>query len=376
MDSGIAATGDAASLDATQDTAATPDTSVPTADAHVTLPEAAPPDTCANGTLTGDTFLPGAIYFLGQIQSSPSKPIGVAHWSDPGTFCLGMPANFANWAQIRPTDGRLLYMNAYPGGAQGFDNTVREFHADGCVTPTTTTAAPANPLANDPVVPTPMCDTEGGITTGTGNFRISPEGDVYYECNTSTGFPGIGWYGPNGQVLRDVGTELKRIGRGKIAYVSPTPDPTTGRTDPYIADLTAPLTSPKSIPVTPASPFNYGLFMGGRALDAGGFLIVIEPQGTGVAESADLWQVNPDGTASKVGSYPIVPDVPFSALLLQPDDGWLDGCNGLLQMADINTTPGFDYAIVRRTLPGESSFVYGSPSGEIVMPTGYLVGVP
>ena len=73
-----------------------------------------------------DKFDPGDVYIFGTLASGRCEFGAVAHWGDPSTPLVGFDC-YANddSAIVRPTDGRLLYMNH-------FENLIREFHCDGC----------------------------------------------------------------------------------------------------------------------------------------------------------------------------------------------------------------------------------------------------
>jgi hypothetical protein len=306
-------------------------------------------DLCTMGkvSVTRDTLNPGDVYMFAEIRGAGNY-LDITHWSDTTSACVGFPNLIGRSAMIRPTDGRLLYLDDQ-------DGILREFHAESCGTPAASGyPAQAIVLANDTVVPTPMCATDGS-SLGVMNFRFSPEGDLYYLCRLDQA-----WYDATGaKVYSDVGLDFDSVGRGKVAYIETGP--------PMVLDLaTGNLTI-----VTAPDPFVNSQFVAVRARDAGGFWVARSPAGAGYG--TDLWQVNPDGTGTKVGSYSATIPAGLAGGVLW--DGYLDGCNGLLQIAH-EGTPVSRGVVLRRDLSGASAIAYDDTNDPFVKVDAYLVTGP
>ena len=73
--------------------------------------------------LTSDVFDPANIYLAGTLQEGACYRDAIASWTCPSTAVTGFSCDFDNnstgaertSAQIRPSDGRLLYANAFEG---------------------------------------------------------------------------------------------------------------------------------------------------------------------------------------------------------------------------------------------------------------------
>jgi hypothetical protein len=333
-------------------------------------------DQCTSGiiSIASDVLNPGDVYLNGTLKDGACYVDALTHWSDPNSACTGFDCYFDPLtAVIRPTDGRMLYMNT-------FEYLIREFHAESC--PMARGGAyPSAPLANDTIIPTPMCpDATGGALagvampdagiTGVAGFVVSPEGDVYYHC-FKVGGEGAVWYDLAGNAVYDEsnGYPLYKIARGRMALVRSQAlqnfklaNLTTG----VLTDIGAP--PPWTHDAGAFSPPT-GFIMAIRALDPAGFWVAV-----GFTSSdPELWEIHPDGTSTKIGSYPPVPT--GQGVYSSTGQAALDGCGALLQVSiDLRASQN---TIVRRQVQGSSLVVYDEATMPLVRIFGsYLVTGP
>lgn len=308
-------------------------------------------DTCSNGivSIASDVLNPGDVYLDGTLQEGVCGADALTHWSDPNSACTGFDCYFEGGnAVIRPTDGRMIYYTFTS------EYALREFHADSCPMPAMS-AYPSNPLANDTIIPTPMCPTrDGAANVDVAGFVVSPDGDVYYHCFGSGG--GV-WYDLAGNAVYNEsnGYGLIKVAHGHTALV--------GLSAIYkLANLTT-----GALTDVAAPPWNLGSILAIRAMDTAGFWVAVLPMTSGDPE---LWELHPDGTSTKVGSYP---PAPVGQTISSP--AALDGCGALLQ---ISSGPGaLEDTIVRRRVQGSSQVVYDEATNPLVkIHTSYLITGP
>jgi hypothetical protein len=310
-------------------------------------------NTCSNGivSIASDVLNPGDVYLDGTLQEGVCGADALTHWSDPNSACTGFDCYFEGGnAVIRPTDGRMIYYTFVSEFA------LREFHADSCPMPPMS-AYPSNPLANDTIIPTPMCPTldDGAANVNVAGFVVSPEGDVYYHC-FGPGAPV--WYDLAGNAVYEEsnGYALQKIARGHVALVA--------LSAIYkLANLTTGVLT--DIPAPPWSPG--GAILAIRAMETAGFWVAVLPI---TSSDPELWELHPDGTSTRVGSYPPPPvgqQIQASAAL--------DGCGALLQMSSGPAT--FEDTIVRRQVQGSSQVVYDEATNPLVkIHISYLITGP
>jgi hypothetical protein len=285
--------------------------------------------------LTGDRFNPGDVYLYGTLMKGQTNPYGaIAHWSDPNQACVGFDSHFNEGnAAIRPTDGRLYYLNTN-------ESTLRQFRMDLCGSPSVATY-PVDPLANDSVVPTPKCGS-----VGISDFRFSPEGDLYYQCNNSADHSWLS--DKTGAKVFDGSGRVRRIGLSQVALLE---YGIYGGTFKIGNLATGTITdvawSPAQPTINPDAT---------RARDAGGFWIGFKND---AGSDAQLWQVTPDANATLVSSYP--PPPPVNDLL--GAGSALDGCLGLLQYG--HNLQGQNI-IIRRDTMGGSAIGFNASDGPLV----------
>jgi hypothetical protein len=339
---------DAAADDAAADDAAADAPTEPPPEAGL-MPDGAPvvlSNQCTMGTISvvSDIVNPGDVYLDGTLEEGACGRDALTHFSDPNTACLGFDcALIGMGAMIRPTDGRLLYTE---------NGLLREFHEEICLHPSPQLGYPTNPIANDTLIPTPMCDPV--VTHGVLEFQVSPEGDVYYSCNNGGSLPA--WYTLSGTKVYDPtdSSTLRHVGRNKLALVS----------DASFNLKLVDLSTGAGTSVVPTIVTSTVIAI--RARDAGGFWAAVG----GTNDSADLWQIDPSGQATKTGSYPAVPAG------VTAGDGKLDGCGALLQMGS-DGGPAFHDVIVRRELPATSAVVYTEANNPAVkIHASYLITGP
>ena len=279
-------------------------------DSDPDLPEPPPlPEACPGDVLGGDVFSSREVYIGGTLSEGSCGRDAVAHWSSANDAVTGFDCYFdPRTAAIRPSDGRLLYVNV-------FEDVLREFHCDVC--PSTEDGYPDDPLANDPILPTPACDGEVSL-----RFLLAPDEDLYlYACQDGT----TNWYASDGEVY--VAPDLRHLGFGRI-----------GLTNNEIVHLQTGevVTWNDAVNQDPIAV---------RADPKGGFLVVTE------VEQPALLHVDVDGTLSKLGIYPFAPEG-YDPL----HTARLDGCGALLQFASGPET--FEDGIIRRDTDFNSDVVY------------------
>ena len=141
------------------------------------------PSSCNSET---DVFEPGQVYLLGSLSGVDCAPSAVASLKEPALESVGFPCGIDRQsAVIRPSDGRLLYLDTMA-------KAVRVFTLDDHPYDTGQGACryPDDPTANDAEVPTTACDNSGGPA----DFRLAPDIEgIWYTC---TNTPGL-WFDEN-----------------------------------------------------------------------------------------------------------------------------------------------------------------------------------
>jgi hypothetical protein len=305
---------------------------------------------CTNGivSIASDVLNPGDVYLDGTLEKGACYEDALTHWSDPNSACTGFDCNFLGGsAVIRPTDGRMLYMNSS-------ELVLREFHADACPMPAMS-AYPSNPLANDTIIPTPMCPVAAGVpTTGVTRFVVSPEGNIYYHCVGVEAIMAL-WYDLAGNLVYDEsnGYALQKVARGRTALV--------GSGSNYkLANLTTGVLTDVAAP-----PWTAGYIVAVRALDPAGFWVAAASG----SSDPELWEIHPDGTSTKIGSYPPLPAGQSLAVAAT-----LDGCGALLQICSGPMVS--EGTIVRRQVQGSSQVIYDDATMPLVKIGFYLITGP
>lgn len=284
--------------------------------------------TCSsNAVLTGDVFDPGEVYLAGTLSEGARWLDAMAHWSSPGSAAIAFDCYFDNSsAQIRPTDGRLVYTNT-------FEYLLREFHCDGCPY---SGNYPDVYLDNDAVLPTAPCDDQYKL----GAFLLSPEGGRVHQCWQSND-----WYDETGKsVYSDPDDLLVHLGHGDLAL-------TTTRVVHLASGASSPIVGLPDRPV---------LTVRAEAPDRFLLALAVEEMAPG-APVADLWSVDAAGAATLVGVYP---SLPAGAQWAELYSAKLDGCGGLVFFA--SGPEVFQDIIVRLDLSGSSQIVFDEATEPLV----------
>ncbi|WP_437632017.1 hypothetical protein [Sorangium sp. So ce854] len=291
----------------------------------------APDCSGASAAVTGDVLDPDQVYLAGTLLEGACGRDAVAHWSSPDSAVVGFHCHVdERSARIRPTDGRLLYTNV-------FEDLLREFHCDDC--PSRGNAYPEAPLDNDPVLPTPRC--ADGLAPRDG-FLVSPTGAVLYRCSSDTAT----WYDERGRVAHaDPEDPLLHLGHGDLALAA--------RSVVHLATST-------STPITGLPGGRLLHTVRARAPDR--FLLVLEAERpTEDGGSQELWEVDGDGVAARLGAFP---PLPAGAVHVSASTSKLDGCGALLQFG--GGIGLLEDVIVRRDIGGASEVVYTEATEPLV----------
>jgi hypothetical protein len=283
----------------------------------------------------GDVFDPAEVYLAGTVHESACYRDVLAHWSTPDVAAAGFDCEWDNrTAQVRPTDGRLLY-------GYNFEQVIHEFRCDVCpYTCEGCSYAGANypdvTVDNDPVLPNPC---PGGTHSG---FLIWPDGSLLHRCY---GYKHE-WYDSNGRIVySDPEDPLIHVGHGGL-----------GLTHTRVVDLVA----GSAVPFVGAPP---GPPLTARARLPGGFLAVFAATDTPDAANLDLWEIDEGGVATLVGSYPPLPP-DTSAQFVFEGDGRLEASGVLIQFG--GGAEVFEDIILRREIGKASEVVYTEASDPLV----------
>ncbi|KYF60541.1 hypothetical protein BE11_11725 [Sorangium cellulosum] len=291
----------------------------------------APDCSGASAAVTGDVLDPHQVYLAGTLSEGSCGRDAVAHWSSPGSAVVGFDCHVdERSARIRPSDGRLLYTNV-------FEDLLREFRCDDCSF--RGNDYPEAPLDNDPVLLTPPC--ADGLAPLTG-FLVSPAGAVLYRCRSDEAT----WYDESGRVAyADPEDPLLHLGHGDLALA---------------ARSVVHLATSASLPITGLPGDRLLHTVRARAPDS--FLLVLESERpTDDGSSQELWQVDGDGAATRLGAFP---PLPAGAVQVSAYTSKLDGCGALLQFG--GGTGVLEDVIVRRHIGGASEVVYTEAADPLV----------
>lgn len=288
--------------------------------------------TCNAGPPTGDVLDPGEVYILGHIDKFGSDDFGIMHWISPTSVAAGFRDIDTQDPWIRPTDGRLLYLQFKNVGV------TREFRCDACPYDG---QFPDAPTENDVELPL-ICPKEFGKVSFALDFLVSPTGRVLQLCSTG---PFNTWYDLDGTVVySDPEDRPVHLGYGDLML-----------TETRVVHLPSGMASPiVGLPSTTVFTV--------RAAAPDKFLLVMHVEGAeGYDGVQDLWEVAADGSAERIGAFP---PLPAGAMSIGAGSSKLDACGGLLQtgfgVSQINDV------IVRRDLSGTSQVVYTDKSDPLV----------
>ncbi|WP_437751607.1 hypothetical protein [Sorangium sp. So ce1389] len=275
--------------------------------------------------VAGDVFDPGEVYVMGTLEESSCYRYAVAHWSRPDSAAVGFTCDATTWsAQIRPTDGHFLYVDAALD-----DDRLREFRCDGC--PYDGGDYPIAPHDNDTVLPTPACERD---ILGTTQFLVSATGAVLHRCNVAAAT----WYDETGKVVyADPDSPLLHVGHGDLAL-----------TRRSVVDLA----TSASTPIV-GLPDRQIRTVRAKAPDKFLLVIDVEPDAPPEDGRQELWEVDGAGNATQLGAFP---PIPADLLYVFATSSKLDACGGLVQIGHAAEL-AID-VIVRREIGGTSEVVY------------------
>lgn len=293
------------------------------ADAGGDGPESAGAGGGTGVVLTMGPLDPNEVYLLGTLRPGSSGWDALAHWSNPNRYTVGFSSEI-NDRSVQIWKGQLVYRSFVERGLRIFQpdltSTLKADDLD----------YPRDPERNDPILKTPPCSAEddGPLT-----FLTSPDDRLIYQC------PDEAWYEDGEKVVDSMPAaegRLLALGYDGVVLV----DPISRRFavmsladgQQHILDANFPETY---------RPIAYR-----TAKD--GFHIVAEREAND--PTPELWLITPDGSASRVGSYPI----PLDGINYQPYNAVLSGKDELFE-------PGYDASndlILLRDLSGTSKIVY------------------
>jgi hypothetical protein len=289
-----------------------------------------------SGILFGsDVLSPDQVYLAGTLAEGSCGRDAIVHWSSPNVGATGFDCYFdERTAKIRPTDGRLLYVNT-------FEDELREFSCDDCPFTAQSAMYPPKVLDNDTVLSTLPCDP---ATNPMSAFLISPDdGSVLHTCQADA----FTWYDATGaiayaSVMKD--DQLLHLGHGGKAL-----------TESRVIDLlTQAAVSITGLPANQNVDFV-------RALAPDKFLVVLEPPtGAPDHDAQELWSIDATGVATMLGVYPPLPaGTTASSFSIS-----LDSSGALFEFGEGAMV--FEDIILRRIVGGASEVVYDEANKPLV----------
>lgn len=270
---------------------------------------------------------PTAVYTMGQLAHTFAQ--GVVRADAPDTYLFGISYEASN-------RGALLLGKAllYPTGG-----VLRRFVPDAEISGQAIDVDyPSEPTANDPIVDTPACSGEALMNYG---FLASPSGRLIYFCNDERQ-----WYEGDEAVygdmpylaaLHDNGFALANLGGVEFGSRA-------------IVNIDEPIAQrPVAISGDTKAVRSHGE----------GFRVVVRDRTD--PGTFRLWQVAFDGSAENIGEYPAAPDIVSCERIGNFDSrqSALDPDDALYQWCGVRSEARF--ALIRRTLAGESEVLYNDP---------------
>jgi hypothetical protein len=247
----------------------------------------------------------------------------------PDVAIAALPCDvLENLAMVAP-DGTLLYVLETLG-----EQSLRVFRCDGCPGWAPSPGAPFDfpepTLQEDPVLPTPPCDAGVGGMQLQG-FLVAPDGERIHTCG------GV-WYSEDGDRVAEGITPL-RYGFDGLLLLA------TGEREHALFDIEAGVERPiTGLPPCPRIVARAGL--------ESGFLIALE---CGLAE---LWSIDGDGSAVRVGVYPPFPDGEWEV-----GSGQLTAGGELIQYVHSSSESEFRETVVRRVIGRPVERVFSTEEG-------------
>jgi hypothetical protein len=247
------------------------------------------PSSCNSET---DVFEPGQVYMLGSLSGVDCAPSAIASLKEPAFESVGFPCGIDRQsAVIRPSDGRLLYLDTV-------GKKVRVFTRDDHPYDTGQGACryPDDPTANDAEVPTTSCDNSGGPA----DFRLAPDLEgIWYTCTNTPGLwfdendVQIGFLGGSTPLARGYGTSVLATQGSAETATAASLELYAGSSQVDLGDLA-----------------QEGDVLAVRVLDDG-YHVVIQGDGEGTGQ---IVLIGADGSVTSGGAYPSLPaDVSLDA---------------------------------------------------------------
>lgn len=274
-------------------------------------------------------FHPSEVYALGTVRVGVGGSPVLFQYRDPRYAAAGFPENVELPSLALRADGALLYTRIN-------EWLLREFRCDGCPGFGPGDGYPSAVIDNDPVLPTPPCETTE-VRDRNLAFLVSPSGERVHRCHGN-------WYAESGEPL-DVGGEPIRYGHdGRLLLAQPSGSYSVFDRGSGVATVVA------RVHACPR--------LASRVARESGFLVALDcPVGT------ELWRIEHDGSASAEGTYPPLP-LGYEFLIdseLTPD--------GVLVQYIAGSSLPIAHAIVERSLEGptEIRFDEGARPPSLVM---------
>lgn len=269
-----------------------------------------------------DILDPNEVYIFGTVSPGSCGRSIITHWTTPHQGAVGFDCYTNEGAAIiAPGRNRLLFFNT-------FEDRLREFHCDGACVLTGNGALqyPRNPMANDPILPTPPCDAAGSRLA---QFSVWPDGAVIHRCPSRAS----GWLDDQGIEVIGLTDELIALGRQRSALVQ------VRNEYAIINTLTSSVTPVLGLPERPT-------LITSRSRVPSGFWVVVSDE-----DQPQLWSIDATGIASQVFTYAPAPQG------YQPNlRGRLDAQQNLFQTGRGPET--FEDIIVRSERGGPTTVVY------------------
>jgi hypothetical protein len=290
------------------------------------------PSTCASAS---DTFDPDAVYLLGSVPGAECSPSAVAALTSPDVESVGFGCGMdAGSAAIRPSDGRLVYLDGDTGRLLVFRKDEYSYDAN-----TEACTYPVDPTGNDQVIATTACNESIGAPS---EFLFAPDAEgVWYTCASASGL----WFDENHDRIDGVGTRPPLL-RGRSGSL-----------------LAGSLDSPRELVLVVGKGASEvaiggtlpeeGKLLAMRALDDG-FWIVVQNDGEGTIER---FLVGLDG--SSVASEGMYPALPASVSFDAAGAGQALDASGALYVAVVDRRAGpAASGVAKLVLDGAAAVVY------------------
>ena len=258
-------------------------------------------------------FDPQNVYLAGTVAVGPCGREVMTDYESPDVAVAGFDCAFNQRAAGISTSGVLTYFNTAEG-------RLREFTCDDCPGWNPTDPYPSNPLANDVILPTPLCEDR------TLDFALSPDGRRMHRCPSSGG-----WMDPGGAQVLENETVVTYGWSGFVLTNDVVIDTATGERRPTGLPAGCDVLTTRSGPET-------------------GFRVAVQCE-----ESAELWFVDHAGVAIREGVYPAPPPAYRTSY-----EAALAGDGTLVQIArEIGES---EDTIIERTIEGRSEVMYTEAS--------------